>query len=79
MGENNYTLGLLLASCVVLLAAVVLTTVEITDYRGAQPMRAVAAPGPASAAPAIEVEAEEGAAAIEEGETPAEEAAAEGG
>ena len=93
MGENNYTLGLLVASCVALLAAVVLTTVEITNYKEVgRPMRAVAPASPA-AAPAVEEGVEEDAAPSEEavgeteapaedadegGETPAEEAAAGG-
>ena len=83
MGESNYTIGLLMASCLALLVAVVLTTVEITEYGGAAPSRTAA---PASPAPAVEeaAEAPEEAVeepaeeAVEEGEAPAEEAAEEG-
>ena len=95
MGENSYTLGLLVASCVALLAAVVLTTMEINEYGKGAPApaaRVVAPPSPASPAPAVEEK--EGAApsgeaaggaeappakAIEGGEAPAKGAEQGGG
>jgi hypothetical protein len=83
VGENSYTLGLLVASCVALLAAVVLTTMEITEYGKGAPApaaRVVAPPSPASPAPAVEEK--KGAAPSGEAaggaEAPAEKAVREG-
>jgi hypothetical protein len=88
VGENNYTLGLLVASCVALLVAVVLTAVEITDYgevalpvsRGVR-TTAVEEGAGGGAEPSGEAVEETAPAeeAGEEGEAPAEEAATEGG
>ena len=72
MEDSNYTIGLLIASCLVLLAGVVLSVVEISEYGAAKAQATVGQAVPEAAAEAVETPEEE---AVTPAETPPEEAA----
>ena len=80
MEDSNYTTGLLIASCLLLVVAIVVTYMEISEYRevSVSPPVGVVVP---TAAPTIEEEAAEEALETPgegEGVEPAEEGAEEG-
>ena len=71
--ESKYTIGLLAASCVLLIVAIAITVVEITQYTGGAPQARAVPAEPSRAVPTPEEAPEKATEAPPEaGEEPAE-------